>query len=66
MADSLGMATRLKMGSHPASSSAKGQAQENQSSSASSAGPSSSPAVLTQGPVLHVTQVHPAALAFHT
>ncbi len=57
MADSLGMATRLKMGSHPASASPNGQAQDNESSSAWSASPSSSPAALTQGPVLHVTQV---------
>ena len=58
MADSLGMATRLKMSSHPASAAPDEQVQDKEPGSASSAGPSGSPAALTQGPVLHVTQVH--------
>ncbi len=62
MADSLGMATRLKMSSHPASAAADGQAQDSEPQSRSPAGPSSSPTAATQGPVLHVTQVWQPAM----
>lgn len=55
MADALGVATRLKMSSHPAA--AEGQEDGSKAQGASSGGPASSAAALTQGPVLHVTQV---------
>ena len=55
MADALGVATRLKMSSHPAA--AEGQEGGSKVQGASSGGPASSAAALTQGPVLHVTQV---------
>ena len=64
MADSLGMATRLKMSSHPAGAAPDEQVQEKGPSSAPSAGPSNSPAALAQGPVLHVTQVQPTTSAY--
>ena len=55
MADALGVATRLKMSSHPAA--AEGQEDNSKAQGAFSGGPASSAAALTQGPVLHVTQV---------
>ena len=54
MADALGVATRLKMSSHPAA--AEGQEDGSKAQGASSGGPASA-AALAQGPVLHVTQV---------
>lgn len=59
MADSLGVAMRLKMSSHAASAAGDGPSHDSESQSDTPGGSASSAAAVTQGPVLHVTQVKP-------